>query len=206
MDGNNRWSKKNSIKKIDAYRKGAQKLMKISEYLFFNYNIQYISAFTLSSNNMKRSSSFFQLIKKVISESVSELENNKINFNLRIIGNIQFLGDELLERLAKLSSVKNFKKELILYLNYGGQEDIIQAAIKYRNSKKEFKNYLLTYDIPDPDLMIRTGGFSRLSNFLLFQVSFTELFFLKKMWPDLSNLDLKKIIKKFIKIDRKFGQ
>jgi len=206
MDGNNRWSKKNSLKKIEGYRKGAQKLIKISKYLFSNYDIKYISAFALSSNNMQRSSSFFRLIKKVLTNSITELENNKINFNLRFVGNLEFLGNELLARIAALSSITHFKKELVIYLNYGGQEDIIQAALKYRNSNKEFKNYLLTSNIPYPDLMVRTGGFVRLSNFLLFQISFTELFFLKKMWPDLTNLDLKNVINKFQKIDRKFGQ
>ena len=206
MDGNNRWSIKNSLNKFDSYKKGAQKLFKISEYLFFNHDIKYISAFALSSNNMQRSSSFIILLKKIINESLIELEKKKINFNIRFIGNLEFLGKDLMERLDSLTNNKSYKKNLIVFLNYGGQEDIIQAALQYRNSNEKFKKFLYTDNIPDPDLMVRTGGFARLSNFLLFQISFTELFFLKKMWPDLTNLDIENIIKKFERIERKFGK
>lgn len=206
MDGNNRWSIKNSINKFDGYKKGAKKLIKISEHLFFYHDISYISAFALSSNNMQRSSNFLLLLKKIVNESLIEIEKKKINFNIRFIGNLEFLGKELTEKIANLPNNKSLKKNLIIFLNYGGQEDIIQAALQYKNPNKEFKSYLYTDDIPDPDLIVRTGGFARLSNFLLFQISFTELFFLKKMWPDLTNLDLNNIIKKFKKIDRKFGK
>ena len=206
MDGNNRWSIKNSINKFDSYKKGAKKLIKISEHLFFYHDISYISAFALSSNNMQRSSNFLLLLKKIINDSLIEIEKKKINFNIRFIGNLEFLGKELNEKIASLPNNKSLKKNLIIFLNYGGQEDIIQAALQYKNPNKKFKSYLYTDNIPDPDLIVRTGGFARLSNFLLFQISFTELFFLKKMWPDLTNLDLNNIIKKFEKIDRKFGK
>ena len=90
-------------------------------------------------------------------------------------------------------------------MNYGGREDIQQASYSCKQ-KKNFKNYLLTKNLPDPDLLIRTGGFKRISNFMLYQIAFTELYFLNKLWPDFNKTDLKKIISNYYKIDRKFGK
>ena len=108
-----------------------------------------------------------------------------------------------LERLKK-----NNNKTLLIYINYSGKNDIEQAALKYhQNFKKidKFNNYLLTTGIPDPDILVRTGGFNRLSDFLIYQSSFTELFFLKKLWPDLNKKDVSKIFSKYNSIERKFG-
>lgn len=90
-------------------------------------------------------------------------------------------------------------------MNYGGREDIQQASYNCKQ-KKNYKTHLLTKNLPDPDLLIRTGGFKRISNFMLYQIAFTELYFLKKLWPDFNNTDLKKIISNYYKIDRKFGK
>ena len=91
-------------------------------------------------------------------------------------------------------------------MNYGGREDIEQAAKKNNKSIAHFKNNLITNKISDPDILIRTGGYNRLSNFLLYQLAFTEIFFVKKLWPDFNTTDLKKLISKFYKIERKFGR
>ena len=107
--------------------------------------------------------------------------------------------------MIKAINKKNiFKKKLILYLNYGGKEDIEQAAKS--NLYNSVEKNLLSRGFPDPEVLIRTGGFNRLSNFLLYQISFTELFFLKKLWPDLNSTDIKKIISNYRKIKRKFGK
>ena len=100
------------------------------------------------------------------------------------------------------------KKNLIIFFNYSGTEDIKLAIKKiYKNSQRNynFKNFLMTKNIPEPDILIRSGGFQRLSDFLLFQVRYTELFFIKKLWPDLNNQDIKKCISIFSKIKRNYG-
>ena len=205
MDGNNRWAKKKSLNKFDAYKKGSEKLIKLSSFIFNKYNIQNISAFALSSNNLKRSNYIINTIKKVLFTNLSELENYKINFNIRIIGNLNFLDRETINKISKIKNNSSFNKNLYIFLNYGGREDIQQASRKMKKSD-HFSNNLLTNNIPDPDILIRSGGFSRLSNFMLYQLSFTELFFIKKLWPDITNQDIVKIIEKYHLIDRKFGK
>lgn len=205
MDGNNRWAKKKSLNKYDAYKKGSEKLIKLSFFIFNKYGIKNISAFALSSNNLKRSNFTINTIKKVLRTTLSELENYKINFNIRIIGNLNFLDRETIKKISKINNFKSFKKNLYIFLNYGGREDIHQASRKM-NKSDHFSNNLLTNNIPDPDILIRSGGYSRLSNFMLYQLSFTELFFIKKLWPDFTNQDIVKIIEKYHLIDRKFGK
>jgi len=205
MDGNNRWAKKKSINKFNAYKKGSEKLIKLSSFIFNNYDIKNISAFALSSNNLKRSNYVINTIKKVLHTSLSELENYKINFNIRIIGNFNFLDKETINKILKINNNSLYNKNLYIFLNYGGREDIHQASRKMKKSD-HFPDNLLTKNIPDPDILIRSGGYSRLSNFMLYQLSFTELFFIKKLWPDITNKDIVKIIEKFHSIDRKFGK
>ena len=205
MDGNNRWAKKKSINKFNAYKKGSEKLIKLSSFIFNKYGVENISAFALSSNNLKRSNYIINTIKKVLDTSLSELENYKINFNIRIIGNFNFLDKETINKILKINNNSLFNKNLYIFLNYGGREDIHQASIKMKKSN-HFPDNLLTKNIPDPDILIRSGGYSRLSNFMLYQISFTELFFIKKLWPDITNKDIVKIIEKYHLIDRKFGK
>jgi len=205
MDGNNRWAKKKSINKFNAYKKGSEKLIKLSSFIFNKYGVENISAFALSSNNLKRSNYIINTIKKVLHTSLSELENYKINFNIRIIGNFNFLDKETINKILKINNNSLYNKNLYIFLNYGGREDIHQASRKMKKSD-HFPDNLLTKNIPDPDILIRSGGYSRLSNFMLYQLSFTELFFIKKLWPDITNKDIVKIIEKFHSIDRKFGK
>lgn len=205
MDGNNRWAKKKSLNKYDAYKKGSVKLVKLSSFIFKKYGIKNISAFALSSNNLKRPNYIINTIKKVLHNTLAEMENYKINFNIRIIGDLDFLDRETINKITKINNNSSFDKNLYIFLNYGGREDIHQASRKMKKSI-HFPNKLLTNNIPDPDILIRSGGYSRLSNFMLYQLSFTELFFIKKLWPDISNLDIDKIIEKYHLIDRKFGK
>ena len=205
MDGNNRWAKKKSINKFNAYKKGSEKLIKLSSFIFNNYDIKNISAFALSSNNLKRSNYVINTIKKVLHSTLSELENYKINFNIRIIGNLNFLDRKIINKISKINDYSSFNKNLYIFLNYGGREDIHQASRKMKKSD-HFSNNLLTNNIPDPDILIRSGGYSKLINCILYQLSFTELFFIKKLWPDFTNQDIVKIIEKYHLIDRKFGK
>ena len=213
MDGNNRWSKKNKTNKYNGYKKGANTIIKLSNYIFDNTDVKYVSAFALSKNNLMRSNNLILTLKKILLEFLNKVIEDEITykFNIRFIGNRNFLSQEINKKIYRLESLKkNNKKSLLIYINYSGKHDIQQAALKYHQNFKDNKvnklnNFLLTYGIPDPDILIRTGGFNRLSDFLIYQSSFTELFFLKKLWPDLNKNDISKIFTKYNSLERKFG-
>ena len=204
MDGNNRWSRKSSLSKYDGYKNGAKKLISLTNFIFANTNVNFISAFALSKNNLQRSSGVLKIIKKVLLETLKEYDNKRINYDLFFIGDFNFLELNVKKKILSINKNNLFKKKLIIYLNYGGREDIQQAAKS--NIKKKFETNLLSNKFSDPDILIRTGGFKRISNFLLYQLAFTEFFFLKKLWPDLLPRDIKKIINQFNEIERKFGK
>ena len=213
MDGNNRWSIKNQCTKYDGYKKGANTLLKLSSHIFNYTDTKYISAFALSKNNLSRSKNLVSTLKKILNEFLNNIldENDFINFNIKFIGNRNFLNTSINKKIDQLDIINKYHKNLYIFINYSGMDDIERAAIKFKemkyNKSKSFKfnDFLMTAGIPDPDILIRTGGFKRLSDFLIYQITFTELFFTKKLWPDLSKYDLKKIINKFYALERKFG-
>ncbi len=211
MDGNNRWSKKNKTNKYNGYKKGANTIIKLSNYIFHNTEAKYVSAFALSKNNLNRSRNLILTLKKILLEFLNKVieDETTFQFNIRFIGNRNFLSQEIKKKIDQLERLKkNNNKTLLIYINYSGKDDIEQAVLKYhQNFKKinKFNNFLLTSGIPDPDILVRTGGFNRLSDFLIYQSSFTELFFSKKLWPDLNKNDLSKIFSKYNSIERKFG-
>ena len=205
MDGNNRWSKKNDFSKYRSYKRGANKLIKISKYIFENSDTNYVSAFALSKNNLNRSNKTINMIKKILLEYLESLNDYHYNFDFYFIGDFNFLDKHIKKKIHEINKIQKHKKKLFIYLNYGGREDILLAAKNYINQKKSFENLLLTKDIPDPEILIRTGGYIRISNFFLYQIAFTELFFLKKLWPDITPSDIRKIINSYYKIHRKYG-
>ena len=214
MDGNNRWSKKNNKNSYEAYSSGARKLLALSSYIFDNYKINYISAFALSKKNLKRSSAIIKSLKRVL-EYFLDQQNNLPNRNFQICfkGDFSFLDKKSIDKIYSLENNNpKSKKKLIIYINYSGKEDIIKSFNDYLqiNPNKEItdlriKENLYSKEIPDPDILIRTGGYKRISDFMLYQISFTELMFTKKLWPDLSNKDLDRFIKNYYEIERKFG-
>ena len=206
MDGNNRWSKKKSLSKLNAYKKGAENLIKLSHYLFNNTDAKFISAFALSKNNLERPTSLLNIIKKVLKNSLKQINENKLNFDIHFLGKFDFLDKETQNLITKFNHSDNFSKKLFIYINYGGREDLEKAASNIKKKKSNLKSHLITSHLPDPDILIRTGGFRRISNFLLYEIAFTDFFFLDKLWPDLSNADLRKIIKNYSSIERKFGR
>ena len=206
MDGNNRWSKKKSLSKFNAYKKGAENLIKLSHFLFDNTEAKFISAFALSKNNLDRSSSVLNIIKKVLKNSLKQLNENELNFDIHFLGKFDFLDKETQDFITKLNYINKFHQKLFIYINYGGREDLENAAINLKSKKSNLKDNLITSNLPDPDILIRTGGFHRISNFLLYEIAFTDFFFLNKLWPDLSNADLRKILKNYSAIERKFGR
>ena len=211
MDGNNRWSKINGISTYQSYNKGAKNLIQLTNKIFQNTNVKYITAFALSSNNLKRSKKIIEIIIKVLNLNLDQALDNKINFSISIKGDLKFLNNEIKKKIDLLKKKKlNFQKELIILINYSGKQDIIDTANKIYAANKNinlnnFNKYSIISNIPDPDLLIRTGGYNRISDFILFNISFTELFFLKKLWPDLRYSDVSRIINNFQKIERKFG-
>lgn len=205
MDGNNRWSKKNSLSFTEGYKKGANKLLSISNYIFKEYSVNYISAFALSKNNLSRPKNILNSIKNVLDKSLNDLDEYNLEFDIQFIGDFNFLSDSIKKKILAINKKKKFKKKLVIFLNYSGKDEIINAS-KYTNSDQQsFEKNLYTKSLPDPDILIRSGGFSRLSNFMLYQLAFTELFFSKKLWPEIQPYDIKKIISKYNLIDRKFG-
>ena len=213
MDGNNRWSKINNLGIFDTYNSGAKNLLKLTEHIFKNYEITTVSAFALSLHNLKRSKKIISNLIKVLDYFTGQILNDfNHNFKISFIGNFNFLPKNIILKLHKIEKINASKsKKLIIFLNYSGKVDILNSAVKLIEKKidindKNLKKFLLTNSLPDPDLIIRTGGFSRLSDFMLYQSSFTELFFVKKLWPDYKTSDLDNIIKKFRTIKRKFGK
>ena len=212
MDGNHRWSEKNRLDPFDGYIKGSKKLLEISNYIFDNFDTQYITAFALSKNNLKRTNKKIKILKSVISYFLEDLDSlSNFKFKISIKGNLGFLEKGLINKINDLNS-KNlrYKKNLIILVNYSGQDDILNSItkiskLKLKPNRTNFEKNLFLSSLPNPDLLIRTGGYQRISNFMLYQLSFTDFVFLKKLWPDLKKIDVKNIINNFKKINRKFG-
>ena len=211
MDGNNRWSIQNKKSKYYSYKHGAKKLIELTKFIFENYEISYVSAFALSKHNFKRGSTLINIIEKVLSDFLKQnLNQDNFNFKFSFKGDLSFLPKKIYKGIKDLENFNHkSKRQLIIYLNYSGKDDIISAANSLNSSKKIndkiYQKILKSSNIPDPDMLIRSGGFKRLSDFLLYQVSFTDFFFTKTLWPDIKKSHIKKYINEFKKIDRKFG-
>ncbi len=211
MDGNNRWSIKNKRSKYESYKNGAKKLIEITKFIFDNYDINYVSAFALSKHNFKRGSSIINIIEKVLNDFLAHnLNENNFNFRFSFRGDLTFLPKKIFKGITDLEKINiKSKKQLIIYLNYSGKEDIISAAKYLKNTNKLndiiYRKNLKSSHIPDPDMLIRSGGYQRLSDFLLYQISFTDFFFTKTLWPDIKKSQIKKYIYQFKYLERKFG-
>ena len=213
MDGNGRWGLKHKKSRNLGHRAGLIAVEKtIKETL--KQKIKYLTLFTFSTENWKRPKKeiffLFNLLENFLTKKIDELIKNEIK--LKVIGDKRLFTKKLREKLilSEKKTSKNKKLQINLALNYGSKREIIHA-IKCINKKnlslneKNIKNNLYTNSIPDPDLLIRTGNTKRLSNFLLWQMAYTEIFFVKKLWPDFNSNDYKKIIIKFKKLKRNFG-
>ena len=211
MDGNNRYSKKKNLTKYQAYTAGAKNLIELSSKIFEKTNIDYITAFALSKHNLKRPKKIINIILKILNENIDQSISKEMNFSIEFRGDLSFLNNDLKKKI-KLLEEKNkiYSKKLILLLNYSGKQDIVDSLLKVSskkikiNSENIYKNLTL-FDIPDPDLLIRTGGFQRISDFILFNISFTEFFFSKKLWPDFKYKEFLSCVDKYLKTERKFG-
>ena len=210
MDGNGRWGKKRNKSRNYGHLKGVEIVKKIVAKSI-KLKIPVISFYVFSSENWKRPkneiSYLFTLIKNYFLNEIDRVTSQGIKIN--IIGNLNKLPKDIRKILYKtINSTKNNKTITVnLAINYGSKNEIIMALkkIKKNINIKNIEKNLYTKDIPDPDILIRTGGYQRLSNFMLWQLAYSELFFISKLWPDFNPNDLEKVIKKYRKRKRNFG-
>ena len=210
MDGNGRWGRKKGKNRNFGHLKGVEVVKKIVK-ASIKLKIPVLSFYVFSSENWKRPKKEINFLFKLINiYFLKEIDSLiKQNIKINILGDLKPLPlnvKKILNRVTKLTKNNN-KIKVNLALNYGARDEIIMAfkKIKKNLSKKQFEKNLFTKNMPNPDILIRTGGHKRLSNFLLWQLAYTELFFLEKLWPDFKVNDLKKIIKKYKTIKRNFG-
>ena len=213
MDGNGRWGLKHKNSRNEGHRAGLNVIENILKETI-SQKIKFITLFTFSTENWSRPQKeikyLFRLLENFLINKIEDL--NKKNIKLNIIGYKDFSPqlNKLLKNSEKLTA-KNTELQINLALNYGSKIELIKTFKKLKKNKKNFteanvsKN-LLTKGVPDPDLLIRTGNTKRLSNFLLWQMAYTEIYFEKKLWPDFNIVDYKKIIKIFRSTKRNFGK
>jgi len=213
MDGNGRWGLKNKKSRNAGHKAGLSTVEEIIKESI-KLKIKYLTLFTFSTENWKRPKKeinfLFNLLEDFLLNRIDEL--NKQNIKLKIIGfkNFSLKLNKLLIKSEKITK-KNNRLQINLALNYGSKNELLNAfknLVKFKKkiTEKNFVKYLQTSNIPDPDILIRTGNTQRLSNFLLWQIAYTEIFFEKKLWPDFNKKDYRKIINKFKFIKRNYGK
>ena len=213
MDGNGRWGIKKKKSRNYGHKKGILAVEKIIEAAI-KKKIKYLTLFIFSTENWKRPINeikyLFKLLHNYIDREIDQL--NKKNIKIKIIGNINPFPLNLKSKIKKLQKYTktNNKIQINMALNYGARDEIINAVNKLNRkaikiNEINISKNLYTKDIPDPEILIRTGNTNRISNFLVWQSVYTEIFFLKKMWPEFTENDFFKIINKFKNINRNFG-
>tara|TARA_B100000683_G_scaffold253892_1_gene272025 strand:- start:618 stop:1262 length:645 start_codon:yes stop_codon:yes gene_type:complete len=212
MDGNGRWGLKNKNSRNAGHRAGLNTVEKIIKETIKN-NIKFLTLYAFSTENWKRPKKeinfLFNLLENFLKEKIEELNKQKIR--LKIIGKKNFSNKlNSLLNLSEKKTLNNKRLQINLALNYGSKTELISAFKELGKNKelineRNVKKYLQTRDIPDPDILIRTGNTKRLSNFLLWQLAYSEIFFEKKLWPDFNEKDYYKIISKYKRIKRNFG-
>ena len=213
MDGNGRWGYKKKKSRNYGHREGLNTVKKIIDETI-NNNIKYLTLFAFSTENWKRPKKeikyLFNLLETFLHKEINKLIEK--NIKLRIIGNKKNFSNKLKKILSNSEKItnKNSGLQINLALNYGFKEELVTSINnlirnKKRINEKNIKSNLYTSNIPDPDILIRTGNTYRLSNFMLWQIAYSEIFFIKKLWPDFSKRDFKKIISTYYKTKRNFG-
>jgi len=219
MDGNRRWAKFNHHSLLEAYEKGLETLNNTIQDCI-KLKINYLTVFGFSTENWNRSkkeiSYLMNLFDKFLDKAISEAEFKDIK--IKFIGDLDVFSKKIKDKTSFLSNLTNKKKKLTLTIavNYGGQQEILNAVKRYltdllnKNTKSlknvnNFEKYLFNFDLPNIDLLIRTGGEQRLSNFMLWHLAYTELIFLNQMWPDFNFNLLDSSLNEFTSRKRKFG-
>jgi len=213
MDGNGRWGVKHKQSRNAGHRAGLNTVDLIINHCI-KHKIEFLTLYTFSSENWKRPKKeitfLFKLLENFLKKKINKIIEKDIKVNF--IGELNKLPTKL-QKLIKLSEKKTFNKKTLqvnIALNYGSKIELVNTIKKIKQKKitineKNIDKNLYTKNLPDPDILIRTGNTHRLSNFLLWQLSYTEIFFEKKLWPDFTGKDFNKIINKFKNIKRNFG-
>ena len=216
MDGNKRWADLHGASLEEGYQKGLKKLREIIS-ICLEQEIKFLTVYALSSENMRRVSvsTIFDIIIKQSKKIVEEFSFDN-NVRVAIIGEREKIPQIIKKEFLKIEKItqNNKKLKLNIAFNYGTDVEFLrivkQIVSSYGNKEKKItyallKKHMYLYGSPDPDLLIRTGGFQRLSNFILLNIGYTEFFFTKTLWPDLSKIELLKIFDIFYKTERKHG-
>lgn len=214
MDGNGRWAQLRNLPRIQGHKEGVKAVRKAVEYAY-NKGIKTLSLFAFSTENWKRPSDEVMFLMNLFKETIDREFNELIEKGIRIkfLSRKDELPDFVVERMLKAeeNSKNNSKMNLLIALNYGGRYDIVQAVNQIikkgveKVDEETFGKFLLTYPFKDPDLLIRTSGEMRISNFFLYQISYTELYFTEKLWPDFDEVDFEDAIITYSRRKRKFG-
>ena len=215
LDGNKRWAKKNKLSKIAGYNTGFKKIQEIVNFSL-NIKLKNLTLFTLSSENFYRPS--VNIIYDIIYNNFSKLLDDLIsknNIKIKIFGKRDNLPEkikEIFDKAEKLTN-KNTNLNLNLAFNYGFKDEIKQVLLNFKNNlnninldnDKDINSLFYLGSLPDPDLLIRTGGYKRISNFIMYNLTYSELFFTKTLWPEFNLKEFEQIIDDYYKINRKYG-
>jgi len=220
MDGNGRWARKRFLPKIAGHRRGADTVDRITEAAR-EIDVKVLTLYSFSTENWKRPKEEVEGLFKLLEEYLEKKEEklNKNGIRLSVIGKIDGLPSSTQEMLAKVMKSTGDNKGMVLNLalNYGSRSEMINAVRLISKAVKNgtiaegdidenlFSSYLYTKGLPDPDLLIRTSGEYRISNFLLWQISYSEIYITKKLWPDFTKNDFGKAIEEYQKRERRFG-
>lgn len=217
MDGNGRWAQERKLPRLFGHKAGAKAVEKVLE-MAIKKGIRYLTLYAFSTENWKRPKEevegLFSLLKSYLTSKIHELQKNDIR--LRFAGRIESLPEDVQTAMARAQNeTSNCKTlDLILCINYGGRQEIMDAVKKLLDlcppnideiEEASFRSCLYLPDVPDPDLIIRTSGEMRLSNFLLWQSSYSEFFFTKTLWPDFSEKDFDEALESYAKRQRRYG-
>jgi len=215
MDGNGRWANERNLPRIIGHKVGSESVREIIR-VCLELGIEYLTLYSFSTENWQRPKEeikgLMELLKFLLKNEVDELNRNGVS--IKAIGRLDYLPNDVKNELFKaIEKTKNNNKlKLYLALSYGGRQEILDAINKIINSKLEFvdegtfRNFLYDPNLPDPDLLIRTSGEYRISNFLLWQISYSELYFTKTLWPEFRREEFIKAIEDYSKRKRKFGK
>ena len=212
MDGNGRWAKKRGLKRIEGHKKGAEVVKEITEYCANNHEIDTLTLYAFSTENWKRPKMEIDFLMKLLDNWLKKELDTYIKNDVKFetIGDISKFSDKLKKRIAYTKEVTKNNKKLtqVLALNYGSRDEITRAVKKMIEKNEEItpENIQKNLDIGrDVDLLIRTSGEIRVSNFLLWQIAYAEMFFTPILWPDFTSEELEKILTEFKKRERRFG-
>ena len=220
MDGNGRWAAKRALPKKAGHRAGAKTLENISQAAI-DLGIEHLTVYAFSTENWKRSDEEVKGIMDLLREYLKNYIDRakKDNVRVHIIGDITRLDKDIQQQIVELEGLTKDKTGMNLHiaLNYGGRDELLRAIRKVSQDvvkgkykaeeigEKELEQYLDTKEIPDPELLIRTSGEERISNFLLWQIAYSELSFSEKLWPDFTEYDLQQAIYQYQNRERRFG-